>query len=133
MLVKSALAKIDSLQKNLRRDISLTIETASLAPNLAPACLRRDIGVLGIGFIPVETQLWTCHRKKKGFGNMQGGTKTLLSFSGIQRRWHPNQLLTHVDNSTGRQNLYRRSTSRLSGRLVNLFLLQQGAASPVPC
>ena len=89
----SSLAKIELLQSNFVRGLSITREMAFQDYNLAPLSLRRDIGILG--FI-----------HKRVLGECHMAVKALLPFSGVADRWHSKQLETHIDNCIVRHTLY---------------------------
>lgn len=91
------LSKIEDLQRGFIRQLPLTEEMAFLDHNLAPLCLRRDIGILD--FLH-ERVLGQCHP----------AVIALLPFSSHSYTWrHSKQLETQLETCVARPQLYWRS------------------------
>ena len=92
---ETVLSKLDRLQTSFLRDIHLTVEVAFMDYNFAPACLRRDIGLLG--FLHKRV-LGLCH-------------PALLQFLPMDTRsgWHDRPLKAFDDLSIQFHHLFHRS------------------------
>ena len=90
------LKRLDDLQTSFVRDLHITEGSAFLYYNFAPACLRRDIGLLG--FLHKRV-LGLCHAAIAEFFPMLPASPY----------WHNKQLDSHMDECHSRRQLYFRS------------------------